>query len=114
MLSYFAVKEQSMEPWAREGDFVLVDRTSYLFFKPRVGHVVVAKHPENCDLFLLKRIVAEKKGLYWIEGNNASKSIDSRNFGWLRKEYIVGKVYIVGKPSTKPYFAARLRSLGLA
>lgn len=125
MLSYFVVREKSMEPWVGEGDFVLGDRMSYLFFKPRVGHVVVARHPQKSNMLLLKRIVAAQEGMYWIQGDNGSKSKDSRHFGWVGKEYIVGKAHIVGKPRTRaPHkdkshagqapLGAGLRSPGLA
>jgi len=92
MIFYFKVREQSMEPWARQGDFVLVDRMSYLFFKPKVGHVVVVRHPQNPSLLLLKRIVKAEKDRYWIEGDCTSKSTDSRHFGWLKRDFLVGKV----------------------
>ena len=92
MLSYFTVKEQSMEPWVREGDFVVVNRMSYLFSKPRVGHVVVARHPKKPSMLLLKRIVREQKDRYWLEGDCASKSTDSRHFGWLKRDFLIGKV----------------------
>ena len=92
MLSYFVVKEQSMEPLFQEGNFVLVDKMSYLFSKPRVGHIVVVRHPQKPNLLLLKRIVKEQKDRYWIEGDYTSRSIDSRHFGWLKKDLVVGKV----------------------
>jgi nickel-type superoxide dismutase maturation protease len=92
MLSYFKVREQSMEPWVREGDFVVVDRMSYLFSKPRVGHIVIAKNPRKPSMLLLKRIVKEQEDWYWIEGDNAKKSTDSRHFGWLKRDFLVGKV----------------------
>lgn len=110
MISYFQVREQSMEPWAREGDFGLVDKMSYLFFKPKVGHVVVVRHPQRPNLFLLKRIVKESEGMYFMKGDNALKSIDSRHFGLLPQSSIVGKVHIVRKPRTKSDLYAGLHS----
>jgi len=108
MISCFKVKEQSMEPWAREGDFVLVDKMSYLFFKPKVGHVVVVRHPQRPNLFLLKRIVQESEGMYSMKGDNALKSIDSRHFGLVLQSSIMGRAYIVNKPRTKSRFYAGL------
>lgn len=81
-----------MEPWAREGDFVLAERMSYLFSRPRIGHLVVVRHPQKHDMLLLKRIVQEYEGMYWIEGDNTPKSIDSRRFGLLKRGLVLGKV----------------------
>ena len=92
MISYFAVKEQSMEPSFKEGDFVMVDRMSYLFSRPKVGHVVIARHPQKPDMLLLKRIVEESRGMYFIKGDNSLASTDSRHFGWLKKDLVIGKV----------------------
>lgn len=109
MLSYFAVKEQSMEPLMQEGNFVLVDRISYLFFKPKVGHVVVIRHPQKPNLLLLKRVVEERMGMYFVKGDNALKSIDSRHFGLVPQSSIVGKAYIVKKSRIKAELYAGLR-----
>ena len=111
-MSPFGESLAGRESMIREGDFVLVNRMSYLFFKPKVGHVVVVRHPKKQNLLLLKRIVAQRNGLYWIEGDNALKSIDSRNFGWVGREHIVGKAYIVGKPRTRAKLGAGLRLQG--
>ena len=92
MLPWFLVQEQSMEPLVYEGDFVFADNMSYRLFKPRVGQVVIARHPLKQGILLLKRIVKEQQGFYWIEGDNAEKSVDSRHFGWLQRELILGKV----------------------
>ena len=86
------VKEQSMEPSFREGDFVLVNKLSYLFAAPKVGHVVVAKHPHNSKMLLLKRIAKESKDRYWLKGDSSLVSRDSRQFGWVKKPFLVGKV----------------------
>ena len=83
-----------MEPWAKNGDFIIIDRLSYLFFKPRVGHVVVLRHPKKHNLLIIKRIVKKEGDRYWVKGDSSLKSTDSRHFGWVGKEYIVGKVII--------------------
>ena len=51
-----------MEPSVNGGDFILVERMSYLFSKSRVGHVVIAKHPQKPNTLLLKRVVRKKGG----------------------------------------------------
>lgn len=81
-----------MEPLFSEGDVILVNRMSYLFSHPRVGHVVVAKHPRNPDMLLLKRITKAQDGKYWLEGDNVVESSDSRRFGWVKRGSLLGKV----------------------
>jgi nickel-type superoxide dismutase maturation protease len=97
MLSWFLVQEQSMAPLLHEGDFVLGDRTSYVFFKPKVGQIVIARHPARKSMLLVKRIIKERQGLYWIEGDNALASKDSRHFGWVERKDIVGKARVIRK-----------------
>mgnify|MGYP001573423920 CR=1 FL=1 len=92
-----------MEPLCKEGDFVLLDRLSYLMFRPRVGDIVVLFHPQE-DRRILKYVVKEKVAerglLYWVEGLNKEGSSDSRSFGWVPREAILGKALIIGKSRT--------------
>lgn len=81
-----------MEPWVKEGDFVLVDRLSYLFLRPKVGHVALIRHPEKPNLLIIKRIARKEDNRYWVEGDSSFNSTDSRHFGWLKRELLVGKV----------------------
>lgn len=97
MFSYFIVKEQSMEPSCREGDFVLVSKMSYLFSRPKIGQLVVLKDPGDSSCLVLKRITAVKGSLLWVQGDNKEKSTDSRHFGWVSQSNIVGRVFKVSK-----------------
>jgi len=101
MISYFVVKGQSMEPLCKEGDFVLIDKLSYLMFRPRVGDMVVLTHPQEQGRLILKYITQEKLGengaLYWVEGLNKGGSSDSRSFGWIQRDLILGKALVVQK-----------------
>lgn len=92
MISYFKVRGQSMEPWVKDGAFVVIDRMSYLFFKPKIGHVVLVRHPKKQNLLLIKRIVKREGDRYWVEGDSPSKSTDSRHYGWLKRGFLMGKV----------------------
>ncbi|MDR1114987.1 MAG: signal peptidase I [Tannerella sp.] len=67
------------------------------FKKPKVGDIVVFNNPENTDVLLVKRI-AEIKQLgntlyYYMLGDNAEISRDSRFFGWVPERMIVGKIH---------------------
>lgn len=88
-LKRFVVKEKSMEPYLRENDTVLV--LKYIFKKPKVGDVIVFRYSTPPYIFL-KRITKINKEKIWAEGDNKVKSIDSRNFGFILKDNIIGKV----------------------
>ena len=93
MIYPFRVLGMSMEPYCKEGDFVLA--LSYLFFQPQAGDVIVIKHPKE-DRTLVKRIIRVKdKRSYWVEGDNTRYSSDSRDFGWISKNLILGKARVV-------------------
>lgn len=78
-----------------EGDFVLVNRMSYLFSSPRVGHVVVLKDPQDSSRYILKRITAVQGSFLWVEGDNKKESIDSRDFGWVDKKALLGHAKVI-------------------
>lgn len=80
-----------MEPFISSGDVILVNRLSYLFKNPKIGDVVVIKK-NNKKKYLVKRIQRIREKTYFVVGDNKRESIDSRNFGWIRKKDIVGKL----------------------
>jgi len=98
MIPYLRVKGRSMEPLCKEGDFVLLDGLSYLVFRPKAGDIVVLRHP-NEDRLILKYIMEEEvkdgHSFYWVEGLNKEGSSDSRSFGWIPREMILGKAIVV-------------------
>ena len=93
-----------MEPLYKEGDFVFLNKLSYLVFRPKAGDVIVLSHPQE-DRLILKYIIKGKiKGghsFYWVEGLNKEESSDSRSFGWIRREMILGKAVVVRKQAKK-------------
>jgi nickel-type superoxide dismutase maturation protease len=103
MISYFKVKGQSMEPLCKEGDFIVLNKLSYLVLRPQAGDVVVLRHPQEQSRLLLKYVLKERvewnRLLYWVEGLNKAGSSDSRNFGWVPREFILGRAIVARKLS---------------
>ena len=97
MLSWFVVKERSMEPFCREGDFAVVNRMSYLFSRPKIGQIVVLKDPRDCSRLVLKRIGAIQNSFLWVEGDNKERSTDSRDFGWVSVKSLLGQAKVIHK-----------------
>ena len=93
----FRVEDVSMEPNLKAGDYVIINKLSYLFRKPSKGDIVVLKHPSNNENFLIKRIAEVKDSEYFVLGDNREFSTDSRHFGAIRKNLIVGKVWFNAK-----------------
>ncbi|MGK7946943.1 MAG: S26 family signal peptidase, partial [Microcystaceae cyanobacterium] len=55
--------------------------------------VVVVKSPLQSDFYLIKRIVSIREdGACFLQGDNKAQSTDSRSFGWVQPELIIGQV----------------------
>ena len=83
-----------MAPRIAESDWVLVNKLSYLLGKPREGDVVVAKHP-NTGRLIVKRVSRIELDRYLLRGDNERASSDSRGFGAVTREMLVGRVWKV-------------------
>ena len=82
-----------MEPTLRAGDFILVHRWTYRRRPPAAGDVVVLRDPETAGRFLVKRIESgDSRSGFFVLGDNTDRSRDSRHFGRVPMERIVGKV----------------------
>jgi signal peptidase I len=80
----------SLTPEFHQGDFVLVSKIPFLFVPPSPGDVI-AFHQPGYGL-LIKRIQnLNLDGGVNVIGNHP-ESIDSRVFGSVRREDIIGKV----------------------
>ena len=64
---------------------------AYLCSKPKVGDVIIFRQLFPPFVFC-KRIIKIVKEKIWVEGDNKSESIDSRDFGYIKSSDIVGKV----------------------
>lgn len=89
----FRVSGPSMLPGLQPGEEVLIDPGAYSYCAPSPGDVVVAEHPKQPGLRLIKRVIAVlDTEACLLVGDNPDASTDSRNFGAVSKQLILGKV----------------------
>lgn len=92
-LARFRVDDHSMEPALHPGDYVLVNRRAYRRREPQPGDIIVLQNPEAPRQFLVKRVMSgDPKAGFFVLGDNAAQSRDSRQFGAVPKHFIIGKV----------------------
>lgn len=92
--SRYLVTGPSMEPALHDGDWLIVDLKAYAKRMPEPGHVVVARDPREPAREIIKRVerVEPGGGLAWLAGDNADESTDSRHFGPITRDQLVGQV----------------------
>ncbi len=130
----FRIEGDSMEPNLHNGEYVLIDKVSYLLHLPERGDVVVFTPPNN-DRDYIKRIIGlpgdkveikggqvyvngvvldepylkgtirndmstrtVEEGRYFVLGDNRNNSSDSRSFGSIAPQSIVGRAWLVYWP----------------
>jgi signal peptidase I len=95
----------SMRPALEPGEWALATPASSF----RRGDVVVVEHPEREGFEMVKRVVAVPgdrapnggvlgEGYFWVQGDSADASTDSRSFGAVRREHLRARVRIVYWP----------------
>jgi nickel-type superoxide dismutase maturation protease len=88
----FRVSGESMAPLLNPGDEVLIDPGAYRESPPRPGDIVVARHPFRTDIQIVKRVATVSGAQCSLAGDNPNESSDSRTFGEVPLEQIIGKV----------------------
>ena len=78
----------SMEPAVRNGQWWVVRKSTKL----RQGDVVLLQHPERSDLSVVKRLGHRKGNGWWVLGDNPRVSDDSRQFGVVPDDLIIGRL----------------------
>ncbi len=96
MLGYrkrFRVTGYSMMPILKPGDEVLIQISAYQKENPQLGHIVVARHPYRRDVILIKRVIEVlAEGRCQLQGDCPSESTDSRSFGSIPLDHLIGRV----------------------
>ena len=91
----FRVAGDSMYPVLRDGDEVDVDLDAFRDRAPRAGEIVLARHPFKSETVMVKRIARiEADGRVFLIGEDPLGSSDSRGFGALAPERILGLVEV--------------------
>jgi nickel-type superoxide dismutase maturation protease len=89
-----AVEGESMRPTFEPGDWLVASRRGRI----HVGSIVVLVHPERPGFELIKRVEAvparrtDANGGYRVAGDNLGASTDSRTFGPVRRDAVLGVV----------------------
>jgi signal peptidase I len=112
---------RSMEPTIRTGDRVLVNKLAFSLREVRRGELVVFRNPQNRRQAYIKRVIGlpgdriEEKadipemivpeGTYFVLGDARENSRDSRHFGCVPEEDLIGPVqYVYFPPSRFGHF----------
>jgi nickel-type superoxide dismutase maturation protease len=77
-----------MEPALRAGDWLIVMTLTGL---PRVGDIVLARDPREPERLVLKRVAAVRDGTFELLGDHPGESTDSRVFGRVPRNDILGR-----------------------
>ena len=82
----------SMLPGLRAEDELFVDERAYATSRPEEGDIVVAWHPREADLKIIKRVSVVFDNGVWLVGDNPAESTDSSQYGIFPFKRIVGKI----------------------
>ncbi|MFD3442197.1 nickel-type superoxide dismutase maturation protease [Streptomyces sp. NPDC058685] len=78
----------SMYPTLRHGDQLLVHYGAEV----KAGDIAVLRHPLQQDLLIVKRLVERREDGWWVLGDNPGAEGDSRVFGSVPHELLLGRV----------------------
>jgi len=105
--SRVVIEGGSMAPTLAPGDWAM----AVPLLGPAVGDVVVVEHPGRPGYEMVKRLAAAPGGRigdrtlgpdeWWVEGDLAAASTDSRQFGPVRREALKAKVVLVYWPKDR-------------
>ena len=89
---HLRVVGNSMEDKISEGDLIVYKKINPKKPELEVGDIVVASHPEIKSKLIIKRIYQIHQNKFDLRGDNSLSSTDSREWGLVELDLIVGKV----------------------
>ncbi|GAA2820339.1 nickel-type superoxide dismutase maturation protease [Kitasatospora paracochleata] len=99
------VRGPSMRRFLLDGDRVLVRYGAPI----RPGAVVLFRHPLQQDLLVIKRAVGRRPGGWWMLSDNPLVTTDSREYGPVPAELVLGRVLLRLRP--RPAWLAPARAV---
>lgn len=104
----FIVYGASMEPTLENGDYLIIDEISYRFREPEKGDIIVFHYPLDPSKYFIKRIIGIpgetltigdqtinlSQDEYFVMGDNREASSDSRIWGPVPENLVVGRTIV--------------------
>ena len=87
---------ESMEPTLISGDLVIIDKLTYVYRRPAIGDVI-AFWMSN-EKVAIKRIGEIEDQDIYVIGDNTKVSNDSRSYGPIPREDVIGKALLIFFP----------------
>lgn len=91
MFKIIKVTGNSLSPFFLPGDYVVALTCGWLLRKLSPGDVIVFRHPEYGQMLKKVKGIARKTGAISVRGIHP-ESIDSRQFGPITPDAVIGKV----------------------
>jgi nickel-type superoxide dismutase maturation protease len=85
------VTGESLSPLFHEGDYVLITTIPFVLNRIKTGDTLVFQHPSYGTLIKQVERIDEKQGTLSVTGIGPN-SVDSRRFGPIRKQDVIGRV----------------------
>jgi len=89
---HLRVVGNSMEGTIKEGDLITYKKLNPKNIVLEIGDIVVASHPKTRKKLIIKRIHRIYQNKFDLRGDNSYASTDSREFGLIELDLIIGKV----------------------
>ncbi len=89
---HLRVVGNSMEETLKEGDLITYKKLNLKNIDLNIGDIVVASHPKIKNKLIIKRIHRVYQNKFDLRGDNFLSSTDSREFGLIDLNLIIGKV----------------------
>lgn len=89
LLGKFKIVGHSMQPLLNPGQEIVVSKIPYFFGNPKKGDLVAFKEANKT---IIKRIQKIDGRRFFVSGDNKR---DSKEFGWIEREKIIGRVIYI-------------------